>query len=77
MASEIRFDENIVVHMIEILIGTCFLVLALLPGTKFYPGRLGTRQLLPPIEPAWIGRLVFFGIGLGVVIEGVRTVLHR
>jgi len=77
VAREIKFDENILAYVIEILIGTCLLVLALLPGTKFYPGRLGTRQLLPPIEPAWIMRLFFFGIGLGVVIEGVRTVLHR
>jgi hypothetical protein len=64
-------------RMIEIVLGSCLLALALLPGAKFYPGRLGTRQLLPPIEPAWIMRLFFLGIGLGELVEGLRTVLHR
>jgi hypothetical protein len=63
--------------MFEILFGSIFMVFALLPKTKFYPGRLGTKQVLPPIEPAWIMRLVFFGIGLGLVLEGVRGRLHH
>jgi hypothetical protein len=43
--------------MFETLLGLFFVVLALLPKTKFYPGRLGTKQVLPPIEPSWIPRV--------------------
>lgn len=34
VARKIKFDENTVVQMIEILIGSCLLVLALLPGAN-------------------------------------------
>jgi hypothetical protein len=63
--------------MFEILFGSFFMVMALLPGAKFYPGRLGRKQGLPPIEPAWIMRLVFFGLGSGFVLEGTRGLLHH
>jgi hypothetical protein len=63
--------------MAEIILGSFFIILAILPGTKFYEGRLGTRQILPPVEPAWVLRLFFFGVGLGVIIEGVRTVFRH
>jgi hypothetical protein len=43
--------------MFETLLGLFFVVLALLPKTKFYPGRLGTKQVRPPIEPSWIPRV--------------------
>jgi hypothetical protein len=62
--------------MFETLLGLFFMVLALLPKTKFYPGRLGTKQALPPIEPSWILRLVFVGIGLALFSDGVRRIHH-
>ena len=62
--------------MLEIFIGSFMAVLALLPKAKFYPGRLGTKQVLPPIEPAWIGRLFIGGIGLAAIIDGIRRMRH-
>ena len=37
--------------LLEIFIGVCIAVLSLLPKSKFYEGRLGTKQVLPSIEP--------------------------
>lgn len=62
--------------MMEIVLGSFLLVLGLIPGAKFYEGRFGRKQGLPPIEPSWIPRLFFIGIGLGVLIEGIRAVLQ-
>jgi hypothetical protein len=62
--------------MFETLLGLFFMVLALLPKTKFYPERLGTKQALPPIEPSWIMRLFFVGIGLTLFLDGVRQIRH-
>ena len=52
-------------------------IVAALPGGKFYPGRLGTTQKLPPIEPAWIGRLFIGGIGLGAMLDGLFKIRHH
>ena len=57
--------------MLTIAIGVFLIILSLLPGGKFYPGRLGTNQVLPPIEPAWIGRLVILMFGLTAIFDGV------
>ncbi len=54
--------------MFETLVGLFLVVLALLPNTKSYPGRLGTRQALPPFEPSWILRLFIGGIGLATFL---------
>jgi hypothetical protein len=62
--------------MFEILLGLFLVVLALLPKTKSYPGRLGTKQVLPPIEPSWILRLFLGGIGLATFLDGVRQIHH-
>jgi hypothetical protein len=60
--------------MFETLLGLFFVVLALLPNTKSYSGRLGTRQVLPPIEPSWILRLFIGGIGLATFLDGIRQI---
>ncbi len=57
-------------------LGLLMLVLAVHPKTKFYPGRLGTRQKLPPIEPAWILRIVFIAFGIAAILEGLWEI-HR
>ena len=31
-------------------------------------GRLGTKQVLPPLEPSWIMRLVFIVFGLAAIL---------
>ncbi|MGC1903400.1 MAG: hypothetical protein WA715_06230 [Candidatus Acidiferrum sp.] len=63
--------------MLEILIGLFITIVALLPGGKFYPGRLGTTQKLSPIEPAWIGRLFIGGLGLGAILDGISKIRHH
>lgn len=50
--------------LMEIVLGSLMLVVALTMGTKFYGWRLGLKRLTPPIEPSWIPRLFFIGIGL-------------
>jgi hypothetical protein len=60
----------------EIILGCVFVLVALHPGSKFHPGRLGTRQKLAPIEPTWIGRLIFFMLGIGVILDALRE-LHK
>ncbi len=57
--------------MLTIAIGIFLVVLSLLPGFKFYEGRLGTKQVLPPIEPIWIGRLVILMFGLAAILDGI------
>ena len=63
--------------MLAIFIGLGLMVLALLPGFKFYEGRLGTKQKLPPIEPAWIGRLVILVGGLAAIVDGIWEISHH
>ena len=63
--------------MLEIIIGVWLLVGALLPKAKFYPGRLGTRQAVPPIEPSWIPRLFILVVGLAALLDGIWRVRHH
>jgi hypothetical protein len=60
-----------------ITLGIGLVILALLPGFKFYEGRLGTKQVLPPIEPAWIGRLVILLGGLAAILDGIWQLHHH
>jgi hypothetical protein len=62
--------------VLETLIGGCIVVLSLLPNTKFYEGRLGTKQVLPPIEPRWIPRLMLMVFGLAAIIDGIWRIHH-
>jgi hypothetical protein len=57
--------------MIAILIGAFIVGLSLHPNTKFYEGRLGTKQVLPPIEPRWIPRLILILFGVAAIIDGL------
>jgi hypothetical protein len=61
----------------EILIGIWLLVGAFLPKAKFYPGRLGTKQVLPPIEPSWIPRLFILLAGLAAILDGIWRIRHH
>jgi len=63
--------------MVAILIGTFIVVLSLLPNTRFYEGRLGTKQVLPPIEPRWIPRLVIIVGGLAAIVDGIWQIRHH
>jgi hypothetical protein len=57
--------------VIEIFIGVSVVVLSLLPNTKFYEGRLGTKQTLPPLEPQWIPRVMLIVFGLAGIFDGI------
>jgi hypothetical protein len=61
----------------EFLVGLFMVLVAALPNGRFYLGRLGTTQKLPPIEPAWIGRLIIGGMGLGVMLDGLSKIRHH
>jgi hypothetical protein len=61
----------------EILIGVWLLVGSFLPKAKFYPGRLGTKQILPPIKPSWIPRLFIMAAGLAAILDGVWRIRHH
>ena len=63
--------------MLEIFIGVCIAVLSLLPKSKFYEGRLGTKQVLPSIEPRWVPRLTLIVFGLAAIFDGIWHILHR
>jgi len=58
-------------EMMAILIGIFIVVLSFLPDARFYEGRLGTKQRLPPIEPRWIPRLVLIVFGLAAILDGI------
>lgn len=55
----------------EIMLGCWLVVLALLPGGRFFEGGPTPGKWRLPIEPPWIGRLVIGGIGLGVLLDGL------
>ena len=63
--------------MLEILIGLWIVILSVLPGAKFYEGRLGTRQVLPPIQPRWIPRLLLVAFGLAAILDGIWRIRHQ
>lgn len=62
--------------LLEILIGAVLAVLAVHPKSEFYEGRLGTKQVLPPLEPAWIMRLIFVVFALAAILDGLSGI-HR
>ena len=59
--------------LFEILLGVWLIVIALLPFSKFYPGRLGTKQRSSAIEPSWIPRLILLVAGIVAILDGIRT----
>jgi hypothetical protein len=63
--------------MLDIALGCFILWIALMPGGKFHAGRLGTKQDLPALEPAWIGRLVMLLVALVAIINGINNLRHR
>ena len=63
--------------MIAILIGLILVIVALLPGGNLYrSGAPGTKHG-PPIQPAWIGRLVILLGGLAAILDGIWNIYHR
>jgi len=52
-------------------------ILACTPKATFYQGRLSSSRQVAPIEPAWIGRLFFGGLGLALILEGFSRVRHH
>ena len=57
--------------MLAILIGAFIVGLSLHPNAKSYESRLGTKQVLPPIEPRWIPRLILILFGVAAIIDGI------
>jgi len=55
----------------DIILGCFFVVLSLVPGFQLVEGRLGTRQKPTRFGPAWIGRVIFFFLGLGIALDGI------
>jgi hypothetical protein len=60
----------------EVGIGCFMVVLAVLPGTQFYPGRAGRDRGLKPEDP-WVGRLISVGIGVAFILDGIQDLLRR
>jgi hypothetical protein len=60
----------------EILIGGFLLVLAALPKTKFYNSGAPGTKYGPPIEPAWIGRLLILIGALAAILDGIWRIRH-
>lgn len=70
-------SQPVEVIVFAIFIGFLLVVGALLPGGKFYhSGAPGTKHG-PPIEPAWIGRLVILMAGLATILDGIWEIRHR
>jgi len=63
--------------VLEIFIGLWIVILSLLPGAKFYEGRLGTRQVLPTIQPRSIPRLLLVAFGLTAIFDGIWRIRHQ
>ena len=63
--------------VIGIVIGFALMVVSVMPGAKFYEGRLATKQVLPPIEPAWTARLFLFAVGLATLLGGLWEIHRR
>ena len=63
--------------MVEIFIGLWIVILSVLPGAKFYEGRLGTRQVLPAIQPSWVPRLLLVVLGLAAIFDGIWRIWHQ
>jgi len=63
--------------VLEIIIGVCLLVGALLPKAKFYDAGAPGMKYGPPIEPSWVPRLFFLAAGLTVLLDGIERVRHH
>jgi hypothetical protein len=61
---------------IEMIIGLFLVAFAVLPRAQFYPGRAGRERGLNPHDP-WIGRLMFIGLGVAFILDGIQTLLRR
>jgi hypothetical protein len=61
----------------EIFIGVFLLLLAALPKTKFYNSGAPGTKYGPPIEPAWIGRLLILMGGLAAILDGIWHIRHH
>jgi len=60
----------------QVAIGCCLVVLSCLPGAQFYPGRAGRDRGMKPHDP-WIGRLMFIGIGVAFILDGIQSLWRR
>jgi hypothetical protein len=60
----------------EIFLGLGILVVASLPMTKFYNSGAPGTKYGPPIEPAWIGRLIILVAGLATILDGIWRMRH-
>jgi len=61
----------------EIFLGLGILVVAALPKTKFYNSGAPGTKYGPPIDPAWIGRLLMLVVGLAAILDGVWRIRHH
>jgi hypothetical protein len=64
-------------NVIDIVLGSFFIVLSLIPGFGFNYGRLGTRQKPTSLGDAWVGRVIFGLLGLGIALEGLKSLRHH
>jgi hypothetical protein len=61
--------------MPEIIFGSLFVVMTLFPGFKWRAGGLAKRKG-PPLEPNSMGRMIFFILGVGLIVEGIHRIRH-
>ncbi|MGO8788228.1 MAG: hypothetical protein ACLQVL_12720 [Terriglobia bacterium] len=62
-------------NWLEILIG-CWLVFIGIIGKEFYPGRRGRERGLQPEDP-WVGKLIFIGMGLALILDAIQARGHH
>jgi hypothetical protein len=63
--------------MAELVLGCFFIVMSLMPGFIFREGRLGTKGPSRVYEAAWVGRVIFGLLGLGLVLTGIYALIHH
>jgi hypothetical protein len=63
--------------IVDIVLGCFFVVFSLMPGVQFSAGRLGTRQKPTSLGDAWVGRVIFGLLGLGIALEGIKNLRHH
>ena len=63
--------------MVDIVLGCFCIVLSLMPGLGFSYGRLGTKQKPTSLGDAWVGRVIFGVLGVGIVLEGIHNLRHH
>jgi hypothetical protein len=63
--------------VVDIVLGCFFVVLSLIPGFAFSYGRLGRRQKPTSLGDAWVGRVIFGLLGLGIALEGIKHLRHH